>query len=258
MTRQPRGFSLPELLIALLITLRMGTAVFQLFRQNERIFRDQNLMVETQQNTRAVAAQMADEIRMAGQGVPVYAARFNPVPDEAVAPIMPSSTDKRIDFRTGLSNVETNVTLPPPLDFTLGTTQTISVGDGSSFSATLGTTTPTGKFLYIWGPTGASSWGWIRAELTKITSSALTVTPRQGGNIRFVQPPTVSLEETVSFQFNNNTIRRATGANMTNPAAPTWSAANEIGRNVASLTFAYYDGSDRVVHPASLAERASI
>lgn len=258
MTHQSNGFSLVELLIALLITLGSGMAVFQLFQQNERIFRDQNLIIEMQQNTRAVTAQIADEIRMAGQGMPIYAATFDSGTSEAATAIMQSSTASRIDFRAGLSNVETNVTSSPPVDFTLGTSKTISVGAGSVFSTTLGTTTPAGKFVYIWGPTGSSTWGWIRAELTNITSSTLTVTPREGGNVGFIQSPTVSLEEAISFQFSDNTIKRATATNTANPASPTWSAANEIGRNFVSLTFRYYDRNNRVVTTSSLAERASI
>jgi hypothetical protein len=84
------------------------------------------------------------------------------------------------------------------------------------------------------------------------------VTPSQGGNVRFLRAPTVSLEEAVSFQFSGSTITRATATNMTNLASPTWSAANEIGRNFVSLTFTYYDRNNRIVTSGSLAERASI
>ena len=78
-----RGFSLIELLMAMAITMGIGMVVFQLFYQNERVFRDQNLIVEMQQNARAVASQISEEIRMAGQGVPVYAATFDSAPSEA-------------------------------------------------------------------------------------------------------------------------------------------------------------------------------
>ena len=46
--------------------------------------------------------------------------------------------------------------------------------------------------------------------------------------------------------------------NTTNPAAPAWSAANDIGRNFSALNFIYYDRSDNVVTPATLANRVSI
>src|SRR4051812_29920307 len=85
------GFTLAELLIALLITAGLSTIVFQLFQQNERVFRDQNLLIEMQQSARVVASQISDEIRMAGQGVPLYAASFDSVKAEATAPILSSS-----------------------------------------------------------------------------------------------------------------------------------------------------------------------
>lgn len=238
--------------MALTMTLGIGMAVFQLFRQNEQVFRDQNLVIEMQQNARAVTSQLADEIRMAGQGVPIYAAMFDDAPGEATAAILASSTASRIDFRVGLSNVETDVSSPLPIDCVLGVSRTLSVGDGSGFS--------NGKFVYIWGPTGNSTWSWARAELTSNTPTSLTITPRQAGtgSIRFVQAPTVSLEEAVSYQWSGTTIRRATATDMTDPNSPTWSAANEIGRNFTSLTFTYYDRNNRVVVPGSLADRISI
>ena len=72
-----RGFSLIELLIALLIVLAAGAMTFQLFRENERVIRDQNLIMEMQQTARVVISQIADEIRMAGQGVPIFATTFD-------------------------------------------------------------------------------------------------------------------------------------------------------------------------------------
>src|ERR1700747_1023607 len=95
------GFSLVELMIALLIVLAIGSMTFQLFRQNERVIRDQTLIMEMQQTARVVLSQIADEVRMAGQGVPVYASTFDTAPSEAVAVILGSSNANRIDFRAG-------------------------------------------------------------------------------------------------------------------------------------------------------------
>jgi type II secretory pathway pseudopilin PulG len=273
-----RGFSLVEALMALLISSGIAIAIFQLFQQNERSFRDQHLVIEMHQIARAVASQIGDEVRMAGEGIPLFASTFDNNNSEAVTAILASSTANRIDFRAGLSNTETNVTSAIPIDFTLGIPRTVNVGDGSQFSKTLGTTAPTGKFVYFWGPASPATWAWIRAELTQVSSNSLTITPRQGGDagrspgadsvlgtaddgIRFLKPPTVSLEEAVSFSFSGDAVKRATAANMTNPAAPTWSAANEIGRNVVSISFTYYDQNNRPI-PApsltSLVNRASI
>src|SRR5256885_1694816 len=108
MEEHSNGFSLIELLVALTVTALVVTMMFQLFHQNERVVRDQTLITEMQQTARVVASQIADEIRMAGQGVPVHPSRFDTVPSEAVAIILSSSNTSRIDFRAGLSNVETS------------------------------------------------------------------------------------------------------------------------------------------------------
>jgi Tfp pilus assembly protein PilW len=254
-----KGFSLIEVMMALGITLGIGLIVFQLFRQNERVFRDQNLVIEMQQTARAVASQIADEVRMAGEGVPVYPSRFDSLAQEGAAVVLASSTNNRIDFRAGLSLVETSVTTPVPLDCTLGLSRTLTVADGSSFLNALGTTTPSGKFVYIWGPANNQMWTWVRAELTRINGNTLTLTPRQGRvSSVFTRAPTLTLEEAVSFYLSGTNVRRATAADMTNLASPAWSAANDIGRNVTSLTFTYYDENNTPIDPGSLTNRFSI
>src|SRR5262249_44905371 len=92
------------------------------------------------------------------------------------------------------------------------------------------------------------------AELLGVAPNNLTTVPRdaQRDPIRFVRLPTVSLDESVSLQFSGNVIKRATAS------GGSWSAANEIGRNIASLTFIYYDAANRIVTPSTLAERRSI
>jgi len=241
-----RGFSLIELLMAMTITVGIGMVVFQLFYRNERVFRDQNLILEMQQNARAVASQIAEEIRMAGQGVPVYAATFDSVPSEAVISILPTSTSSRIDFRAGVSNVETGVTSPAPIDCSVGVAITLSVASATGFSK--------GDFIYIWGVADNGTWTWVRAELIGVASNSLTLVARQAQRdpSRFARLPNVSLDESVSFQFSGNTIKRATSS------GGSWSPANEIGRNMASLTFIYYDAANRIITPSSLAERRAI
>src|SRR5206468_11953455 len=107
MSKSLRRFSLVELLMALVIALIFSTMMFQLFHQNERLIRDQTLIMEMQQTARVVASQIADEIRMAGQGMPLRASNFDPAASEAAAVIFASSNASRIDFRAALSNIET-------------------------------------------------------------------------------------------------------------------------------------------------------
>jgi Tfp pilus assembly protein PilW len=257
-----KGFSLIELLLALLTTLTLGMLLFHSFHHNERVIRDETLIMEMQQTARVVASQIADEIRMAGQEVPVYSSNTDPSVAEAVAAILGTSTNSRIDFRGGLSNAETGVTGTVPIDLSLGVTRTLTVADGTAFSTALSTTTPSGKFVYVWGPTSNSTWAWVRAQLLWISSTMLMVTPSQNSNmastIHFTHLPTVALEEAVSIYLSSGLVRRSTATDLTNPANPVWSASNDIGRNVTALNFTYYDKSGNVVSPTTLTNRNSI
>src|SRR5262249_49862978 len=144
MNQDTKGFSLIELLIALSVALGLSAMMFQLFHQNERVLRDQTLIMEMQQTARVVASQIADEIRMAGQGIPLYATGFDTVASEAAVVILGSSNTNRIDFRAGLSNVETATVGSGPTDFNIGVSRSVSVVSGAGFGV--------GKFVYISGP----------------------------------------------------------------------------------------------------------
>jgi len=254
MTPNCKGFSLIELLVTLFIALGLATMTFQLFHQNERVIRDQTLIMEMQQTARVVAAQIADEIRMAGQGVPVYASTFDTAPSEPVAVILGSSNASRIDFRAGLSNVETTISVTGPIDFMIGVSRSVSVASTAGFAV--------GKFVYVSGATTNSEWAWIRAEVVAISSATLTVIPRDTGTaetaIHFASSPAVTLEEVISIYLGSGSVRRATATSTSNPATPAWSAANEIGKNVTALTFTYYDAAGNIVQPASLLSRLAI
>jgi prepilin-type N-terminal cleavage/methylation domain-containing protein len=254
MTRHFSGFSLIELLIALTVVLVLSTMTFQMFHQNERVIRDQTLIMEMQQTARVTASQIADEIRMAGQGVPIYASSFDPAPSEAIAVILGSSTSSRIDFRAGLSTVEATPSVSAPSDFSLGVAQTVFLTPTSGFAA--------GKYAYVSGPGTNSSWNWFRAEVSGVTPTSLELIPRNFGSgstaVHFVAAATFSLEEAVSIYLSAGSVRRATATNLSNPSSPVWSAANEIGKNVTALTFTYYDRAGNPILPSSLAKRAAI
>jgi Tfp pilus assembly protein PilW len=243
MNSQPEGFSLVELLLALGIMLVTGMMLFHLFQHNERVIRDQMSVMEMQQSARVVASQIADEIRMAGQEVPIYSSNQDATPAESVAAILPTTTNNRIDFRAGLSNIEAAVIGAPPLDLSFARTSALIVGDGSAFSTTLGTTLPFGRYVYVWGPTSNSTWAWVRAELITISPTSLTIVPWQSSNMNttthFTGLPTLALEEAVSIYLNGGSVRRATATDLTDPVNPVWSVAN-------------------IVIPTSLANRMSI
>jgi hypothetical protein len=254
MAHQAKGTSLVEVLLAMSVASILAMMMFQLFHQNERVIRDQTLIMEMQQTARIVASQIAEEIRMAGQGVPVYAAGFDPLPSEATVVFLASSNSTRIDFRGGLSNVETAGALTGPSDFTLGLSRSVTVTSAAGFSA--------GRFAYLSAPDTGSSWTWLRADITSLMSTTMTVTPRDTKSpetaIHFNGPPTIALEEAVSISFVNGSVRRATATDTTDPASPVWSPANEIGRHCKSLLFTYYDLAGNVLQPTSLANRMAI
>src|SRR5947208_348647 len=99
MDKPHKGFSLVELMFAMTITLGIGMAVIQFFQQNERIFGDQQLILEMQQNARLVVSQIADEIRIAGQGVPIFSSRYDHAGDEALAVVLNGSDSTRLNIR---------------------------------------------------------------------------------------------------------------------------------------------------------------
>lgn len=257
------GYSLLEVLIAMSITMLIGTGVFQLFRQNEAVFHDQNLVTEMQQSARAGLAQTADEIRMAGQGVPVYAATYDASPNEASVAILSGSNSTRINLRAGLAPAESAVVAPSPVPFTLGTPVSVTVLDATGFSDAVGNS-PTGRFVYIWGDLGTARWGWVRASIVSITPSAksVKVVPDSGSAspMTFSLPPTISLEEGIAIYRDSSTgtMKHTTASNMTNPLSPTWAPANDLVTNVTLLNFAYFDKSGISVTPDTLANRARV
>jgi type II secretory pathway pseudopilin PulG len=257
--RSQAGFSLLELMFAMTLTLIIGAMGFQLFRQNERVFREQNALAETQQNVRAMVFQLADEIRRAGQGVPVFASSFDTSPSEATVAVLSGSDATHLRVREGFSNIETRAGQFPS-DYSLNGTRNVTVEDGSLFPA------GTGRFVYIWGSGENGCWSWVRAELISVSTAAITIVPRQigescrtgAGTVRFTNEQIVALEECANVYFSAGSIWRATSTDMTSPSAPLWSAASELGRDLQGLSFTYYDRNGSSVTPASLAERESV
>jgi prepilin-type N-terminal cleavage/methylation domain-containing protein len=236
-----RGFSLIEVLVATAITVGVGAIVFQLFHQNERVFRDENARAETQQTARMVIFQIGDDIRITGQGIPAALGDI----------ILPGSSGQRLNLRAGFSAVETTVTNAPPITAVVGTSITLSVEDTTGLSA--------GRQIFVW-----NAEGWLRATVTSVSGSAMSVrmTPSAGSaqSLQFSTPPQIGLDEAIAIYLDTSTdtIRRTTSTNTTNAASPTWAPANDVGTNIVGLDFLYFDSGGNALIPTTPQSRAAV
>ena len=248
--KRSAGFSLIETLVSVAVTLGVGGALFQLFVQNERVFRDQQLMLEMHQSVRAVASMIAGEVRAAGQGVPGFAASHeNDGLSESVQAFLAGTSPEELKMRVQLS--EPDSVLGQPGFFEAG--QTIGVRIQGS-----GALVP-GDHVFFWGPTGLT-WTWVRARVDAFAApSDLQVTPvavgLEGGG--FTRPPRVSLEDAVSYRLSGSSVLRG---ELLELAADGTSRFREssIGEYFTALDFVYYDRSGAAVGPASPAGRSAI
>jgi prepilin-type N-terminal cleavage/methylation domain-containing protein len=236
-----RGFSLIEVLIATTITVGVGAIVFQLFHQNERIFRDESALMEMQQGARMVASQIADDIRIAGQGFPPGVGDI----------VLPGSTAHRLNLRAGFTGTETIVTTALPFSVTAGNAVTLRVESTTGFSS--------GKQVHVW-----NSQGWLRATVDSVSGSAKTVrlTPTSGSavTVDFTAVPRIAVDEGIAIYRDAAThiVRRTTSANTANPANPVWAPANELANNITALDFLYYDARGTLLLPDTPENRARI
>ena len=204
----------------------MGAAAFRLFYQNERIFRDQALIFEMQQGARLIVAQIADDVRMAGQGIPPGLGEL----------ILPGSDSSRLNLRVGFSSTESVATSALPFPVAIGSVVTISLESTSGFSA--------GRQAFLWNENA-----WARVAISTVVGSSKSVRgmPLETSKsaLVFVSPPALSLDEAVAtyLDASTHTVRRTTANNTENPASPSWAPANELAANVSNLTMLYYDAA---------------
>jgi prepilin-type N-terminal cleavage/methylation domain-containing protein len=235
-----RGFSLIEVLVATAITMGVGAIVFQLFHQNERIFRDESLRMEMQQTARMIISQIGDDIRIAGQSVPPEMGEI----------ILPGSSEQRLNLRAGFSATESIVTTPLPISLATGSSITLGVENTTGFT--------TGRQVYLWnGPS------WIRATLDSVSGSAKTVRliPSGAGSpVEFTTAPMIAPDEAIAVYRDaaTQTVRRTTSTNTTNASSPAWAPANELATNVIGLRFLYYDAAGEPIATDTPAERVRI
>src|SRR5688572_2125628 len=226
------GFSLVEVLVATTIVVVLFGLIFQLFNQSERTFRDQNLLLEMRQAARAAISQIADDIRIAGQGVPVHVASLSPALSESTVVLLAGSDSTRLQLRAGISNTASFVTGPLPVDLPVGVASDLTVNDATTFSSMIGTA-PVGRYVFIFGSADQGG-GWLRAVIHSISggSRSLRVTPVDASipPTRFNATPAISLEEAIAVyrDIPTGSIRRTTSTNMADPTNPGWAPANEL------------------------------
>jgi len=241
MRSRQSAFSLLETLVATAITVGIGAVAFQLFHQNERLFRDQAVILEMQQGARVVVSQIGDDVRMAGQGVPPGLAEI----------ILPGSGSSRLNMRTSFSAVESTVVSPLPVPIAAGNAVTVIVESTAGFSA--------GRQAYLW-----ADFSWTRGAINSVSGAArsirLTPSMVSPSPLEFVVPPAISLDEAVSLYFDSTTktVRRTTATNTENASSPSWAPANELAANVTDLVFTYLDSGGVPVIPDTLEHRSQI
>lgn len=235
------GFSLLEVLCATAITVGMGAAAFQLFHQNERIFRDQALILEMQQSARVVAAQVIDDIRQAGQGIPFALGDT----------ILPGSDSSRLNVRAGFSASESIVTSPTPFPLAVGSALSVVVESTAGFSA--------GRQAFLWTEND-----WARITISSVSGSSKSVRGIPSAiskpSLAFASPPTLSLDEAVSIyrDAGTQTVRRTTATNTEVPSSPSWAPANELAANVTDFALLYYDRPGALLIPDTPARRSQV
>ena len=115
--RFPRGFTLVELMIALVITAMMVTVLVRSLLTVEGSWENSRNRVATSQNTRAALDAMVRDVRMAGSGFSGRPVVTGGVPGNIVYPCRPAPNPSGSDslFVTGcLSGVATTTSVPMP------------------------------------------------------------------------------------------------------------------------------------------------
>jgi hypothetical protein len=228
-----------------------------MFVQNERAFRDQTLILEMQQNLRAVASMIVGDLRMAGQGVPIHAAAYEGEPSEAVEVFLAGTDENIARFRTGLGNGTAQST--GPTRFVAGESVAVLANrDGvQRISRLVGS--GTGRHVFLSGH-GANGWTWVRAEIVDFPGpETVQVVPRQlsteGGS--FETAPSVSLEEAVSYRLSADRILRGAARDFSIPTDPAFTELT-LADGFSVLRFGYADDAGAAVDAGTLEARAAI
>jgi hypothetical protein len=245
------GFSLVELLIAMALAVGLTVPMLQLLVQARQVFHDQSLVLEMRQTARAVAARIADDIRRAGQGVPLHAASWAAGTSGSEGVFLEGTGADALRLRLGPA-VADGLAAPRPMTFRLGE------------SADLVLREPAGRYLpdehlFLWGRSDAS-WTWVRARVVAFDARSRRLdllpvaTSPEGGAL--TSPPVLAPEDAVSYRRVGDSIRRGELMDFSSPE-PRFRESS-VGEGFTRLTFLYYAADGSAVSPDSPEERARI
>ena len=246
------GFSLIEMVIALVVVLGTAGVTFQLLAQNERIFRDQATMLEMHQSVRAVAAMIADDIYSGGQGVPVFAASLESATSEHVQVFLAGTDGNRLQLRSNTEYPESVLVGNVPLLLDEG--RPLSIRPRSpAFRPGVG------RHVFLWGESGGT-WTWARARVDdRGPSGGFVITPlhisSEGGLL--TSPPRVAEERGLSWRLSGRSLLRGELQSFDGTGNPIFRELS-VGDHFRNLEFIYRDQSGEITDPTSLAGRNAI
>jgi len=249
--RPVAGYSLIETLVSMALTLVVGGAMVGLLTGGHHVFRDQDLLMEMNQVSRAVASMIVRDLRAAGQAVPVMAGRYEPVPSEAVQVFLPGTEADQVRVRLNLNAPEARLSETEPLTFDLLTDTWIQL-DAQTLPKP-------GGFVFLSGQSN-EVWTWLRARVDEVAPpDKLLVTPVQISSEGGFLPSgaRVSYESAVSYQLSGGSVRRGEPKDLSSLAEPLFQLSS-LGENFTRLEFSYYDGSGGQLDPRSPVDRSRI
>jgi prepilin-type N-terminal cleavage/methylation domain-containing protein len=248
MTR--RGFTLLEMLIALVLFAIVGIAVYRVFRTNMRVFQAQTQRVDLEQNLRGAAALMTAELRML---------------DASEGDIKAMASDSiRIRAMRQLAVICTAPVLGGSQPLTGITMVLRGSGPGDSLffgSRTFSTATDSLMVYYEGSTVDRTDDTWLPARVTAVTAQNCADTNKPGQRLTFNLPtlsaPQANVNGNISvgspvwgFEYN------VTYRSYLNPSDNKWYLAMRNASGIqpivgplsgsGGLTFTYYDSTGTV------------
>lgn len=113
--KQPQGFSIPEIAVSLLVCSFVSLSALHIFRADQKIFVEQEEVVDMQQNARIAMDQLIKDIRVAGMGVPSGGVASDV---GHLFPVIPGNgggnIPDTITLLASFENIETQLSAPMP------------------------------------------------------------------------------------------------------------------------------------------------